>query len=493
MVTIYYSQTLSGNSPIEVALETQPLQPQTQYYFCVMAINPGGTTYGDIEGFNTSAPLASVNPATEVTLTTARLSATVNGNGYDTRYFFRYGTDPQLTQFTATDELSLSVNNMLTPVNADITGLEPNTRYYFRVVATNQYGESRSPIGDFHTLCGWEITSAKPAGVNALCQSSSPTTYTTSSATASTYQWMVTPSAAGYITGEGATGTMVWSSSFTGTASISVRGFSGVCASMDSEPLEVTVNPNPQPLAISGDNTVCPGSQGIIYAVAGSPASAYDWTATGGQVQHGKSTASAGVSWGLTSGLGSVAVTETVVSTGCSTTSTKPVTISGFPSPEKPSIRVKGVIRILVSSVNASAYQWYRDKVPIPEASKKFYVARQHHGSYAVEIGTGSCKTLSDLLPLTASAKGLEVEPLATVYPNPSRGQVSYEIAVEMEGLMLIRVLDSNGRQVYARKVHKPEFYHSEQLSIPNLQPGVYSIEAVMKGEVVDTQKIVIQ
>jgi hypothetical protein len=169
------------------------------------------------------------------------------------------------------------------------------------------------------------------------------------------------------------------------------------------------------------------------------------------------------------------------------------VTISGFPSPEKPSIRVKGVIRILVSSVNASAYQWYRDKVPIPEASKKFYVARQHHGSYAVEIGTGSCKTLSDLLPLTASAKGLEVEPLATVYPNPSRGQVSYEIAVEMEGLMLIRVLDSNGRQVYARKVHKPEFYHSEQLSIPNLQPGVYSIEAVMKGEVVDTQKIVIQ
>jgi uncharacterized protein (TIGR02145 family) len=493
MVTIYYSQTLSGNSPIEVALETQPLQPQTQYYFCVMAINPGGTTYGDIEGFNTSAPLASVNPATEVTLTTARLSATVNGNGYDTRYFFRYGTDPQLTQFTATDELSLSVNNMLTPVNADLTGLEPNTRYYFRVVATNQYGESRSPIGDFHTLCGWEITSAKPAGVNALCQSSSPTTYTTSSATASTYQWMVTPSAAGYITGEGATGTMVWSSSFTGTASISVRGFSGVCASMDSEPLEVTVNPNPQPLAISGDNTVCPGSQGIIYAVAGSPASAYDWTATGGQVQHGKSTASAGVSWGLTSGLGSVAVTETVVSTGCSTTSTKPVTISGFPSPEKPSIRVKGVIRILVSSVNASAYQWYRDKVPIPEASKKFYVARQHHGSYAVEIGTGSCKTLSDLLPLTASAKGLEVEPLATVYPNPSRGQVSYEIAVEMEGLMLIRVLDSNGRQVYARKVHKPEFYHSEQLSIPNLQPGVYSIEAVMKGEVVDTQKIVIQ
>jgi hypothetical protein len=246
-------------------------------------------------------------------------------------------------------------------------------------------------------------------------------------------------------------------------------------------------------LAITGDNTVCPGSQGIVYTVPSVSDRSYDWTATGGQVQHGKSTASAGVSWGLTSGLGGVAVTETVVSTGCSTTSTKPVTISGAPAPEKPSIRVKGAIRILVSSVNASAYQWYRDNVPIPEASKKFFVARQNHGSYAVEIGTGSCKTLSDLLPLSASAKGLEVEPLATVFPNPSRGQVSYEIAVEVEGLMLIRVLDGNGRQVYTKKVNKPEFYHSEQLSIPNLQPGVYSIEAVMRGEVVDTQKIVLQ
>jgi PKD repeat protein len=154
------------------------------------------------------------------------------------------------------------------------------------------------------------VAAAMPTGSTAECNSNSGVEYTTSgAANASSYAWSLLPEAAGTITGASTTAVVDWDAGFTGTAYISVQGLNDCGTGSFSDELEVTVNQAPSPV-VSGEDVVCSGDIGIIYATPGNTGSNYTWEVDGGTISSGGGSHEISVNWGGP-GTGYVRVTET--------------------------------------------------------------------------------------------------------------------------------------------------------------------------------------
>jgi hypothetical protein len=157
----------SGTQNQAVFINSNNLVANTTYYFRVVAQNQYGISYGSILNFTTTgggnqgtAPVAQTNSASNVTVSSATVNGNINPNGYNTTYWFEYGTNTSLGQTTQFQ--SLGSNSGSLSVNANIYGLAANTTYYFRVVAQNQYGTSYGQILNFQTGNGGGIYGSAP-------------------------------------------------------------------------------------------------------------------------------------------------------------------------------------------------------------------------------------------------------------------------------------------------------------------------------------------
>ncbi|MDD3263023.1 MAG: hypothetical protein PHR61_04190 [Candidatus Absconditabacteria bacterium] len=114
-----------------------------------------------------------------------------------------------------------------------------------------------------------------PSGSTSVCAGTSEG-YSSTSTNATSYQWYLDPVAAGTITdGTTSSPTITWSSSWTGDATITVKGIKDANESPLSDPLTVTVTTVPTKPVITGDPFVKKGSS-IIYT--GSSIGAVNWT-----------------------------------------------------------------------------------------------------------------------------------------------------------------------------------------------------------------------
>ncbi len=124
-----------------------------------------------------------------------------------------------------------------------------------------------------------------PQGETALCAGSNIENYTVSGhSDIFTYQWQLTPSGAGAITGNGNVISLSWSPGFSGQAQLRVREV-GCEASDWSDPLLITVYPSaPQtPFSPSGPVDLCRGTEKTSYSVAGvDNAQGYQWALSRG-------------------------------------------------------------------------------------------------------------------------------------------------------------------------------------------------------------------
>jgi len=85
-------------------------------------------------------PIATTGSATSVTHDSATLNGTVNPNGLSTTYCFEYGTTTSYGTTTPSTDAGDGTSNV--PVSDDLTGLDPDTTYHFRIVAENSAGTS---------------------------------------------------------------------------------------------------------------------------------------------------------------------------------------------------------------------------------------------------------------------------------------------------------------------------------------------------------------
>ena len=85
-------------------------------------------------------PTVTTDPATSVTSTSATLNGTVNPNGSDTTYYFEYGAD---TSYGLTTETIIAGSGTIAiSVNENISDLNPDDTYHYRIRATNNFGTS---------------------------------------------------------------------------------------------------------------------------------------------------------------------------------------------------------------------------------------------------------------------------------------------------------------------------------------------------------------
>ncbi len=155
-----------GTTDVPVAAPVTGLQPGTTYYFQAVATSNGVATPGPIESFMTAAqpviaPAATTGQASNVTGTTATLDGTVNPQGSATTAQFIYGTDATLTTGTTTvpiPALELGTGTADVPVIEPLTGLTPDTTYYYEVQATNPGGTTTGIIESFMTTAQTVVT-----------------------------------------------------------------------------------------------------------------------------------------------------------------------------------------------------------------------------------------------------------------------------------------------------------------------------------------------
>ena len=112
---------------------------------------------------SSSAPMVRTLTATSVTSYGATLNGSVNPSASLTTSLFRYGTDPNLLGASTTLVQSIGGGSSSIPFTVQLTGLQDNTTYYFRLEARNSYGTVVGAILSFTTpLAIFEINGQIP-------------------------------------------------------------------------------------------------------------------------------------------------------------------------------------------------------------------------------------------------------------------------------------------------------------------------------------------
>nr|MBP7804880.1 hypothetical protein [Candidatus Paceibacterota bacterium] len=148
---------VSANATVSGGLSD--LSPLTKYYFRLNAQNQFGTVIGQTLSFTTSgpvspsAPTANTSAATNVTNNAARLNGRINPGSAETTYWFEYSSDSLLGSLigsgTARETVASGTSNV--SVSANISGLQKDSTYYYRLVARNSEGTVRGDIVSFKT------------------------------------------------------------------------------------------------------------------------------------------------------------------------------------------------------------------------------------------------------------------------------------------------------------------------------------------------------
>ena len=136
------------------------LKSNTTYYYRLVSNNSLGTTYGATYSFTTNTnpvpkattPTVHTTNVSNTAQTTVSLNGQVNPNGWQTNYWFEYGKTTKLGNTTSITSVDTSVSlTTLVNVSNPVTGLDPLTKYYFRLNAQNQFGTVTGSTLNFTT------------------------------------------------------------------------------------------------------------------------------------------------------------------------------------------------------------------------------------------------------------------------------------------------------------------------------------------------------
>jgi hypothetical protein len=142
-----------GQGPVALTASLAGLSSATTYYYRVVASNSQGTTFGSVASFTTTGPATGPDAVTlgasSVANTTAVVSGQVNPRRQSTTYTFEYG--PSTSFGTVTPPVALDSANVPEAVSNQLSGLSPNTTYYYRLVASNATATTLGAVQRFTT------------------------------------------------------------------------------------------------------------------------------------------------------------------------------------------------------------------------------------------------------------------------------------------------------------------------------------------------------
>jgi len=150
-----------STSPTPVEATLTALLPAESYCARILATNSAGTTTSETKEFETLEVqptqifAAFVAPRTD---TTARLNGYANPEGAKLTYHFEYSSDGGTTWTALPGGEETSESRTPVVVSAELTGLQPQTTYSYRVTAENPAGGETSQPLSFTTRSTAEVT-----------------------------------------------------------------------------------------------------------------------------------------------------------------------------------------------------------------------------------------------------------------------------------------------------------------------------------------------
>ncbi|HEY3828572.1 MAG TPA: fibronectin type III domain-containing protein [Solirubrobacteraceae bacterium] len=161
--------SLEGQEQLMVSVNFTGLTPASAYDYRVVAKNGTGTTTGAEGTFSTlaaEAPIVEGETISGVSASSAKLEAQINPNYQVTAYKLEYATNAAFTGATtvvgASSPLPEGFGDQ--PVSFALSGLQPRTTYYLRVVATNGTGPTEGAVQSFTTLATPIVTTGAAQG-----------------------------------------------------------------------------------------------------------------------------------------------------------------------------------------------------------------------------------------------------------------------------------------------------------------------------------------
>lgn len=143
---------ISGNASTYVTIKLTNLIPGTTYHYRLKAENSLGTTYSSDMTFTTlgQTPVASVQNVSNIHVNTVTLNGSVNPNLLPTTVYFEWGFTTNYGNIIPYIPNSINGSSPLN-ISTNLSGLNPETIYHFRIKATNILGTSYSNDGSFMT------------------------------------------------------------------------------------------------------------------------------------------------------------------------------------------------------------------------------------------------------------------------------------------------------------------------------------------------------
>jgi DNA-binding beta-propeller fold protein YncE len=140
----------SGTSDALASADLSGLEAGATYHWRVVAANAAGAVNGVDQTFPT-VPAAGIDSVTisNVTATSATVHAQINPLGDDTTYHFEWGTTTAYGNSIPIPDADIGSGSSDVAVSQQLEGLQPNTTYHVRVVATNSVGTAYSPDHTF--------------------------------------------------------------------------------------------------------------------------------------------------------------------------------------------------------------------------------------------------------------------------------------------------------------------------------------------------------
>jgi hypothetical protein len=145
----------SASADEPVSQNITGLLPNTTYHFRLSAQN-GGPAVTTADRTFTTPPIGPAPPTAAVSAPAAvaggfKLEGAVNPDGVDTKYHFEFGTTTAYGTSLPAPDADIGAGEVAVPVSQEVSGLQPNTTYHYRVVANNAEGPGVSLDQSFTT------------------------------------------------------------------------------------------------------------------------------------------------------------------------------------------------------------------------------------------------------------------------------------------------------------------------------------------------------
>lgn len=160
---------ISGNGVHPVTADLSGLAQGSMYHYRLVVASAQGTVVGRDRSFRPQGPATiSGTVVSQVNTDGARVTASVDPNGGDTSFRVEYGLnncDLSACLSAPSPEITLSDPLGVQTASVVLSGLEPDSSYHFRLVATNSFGEA---LGKEDILRTYAVESTDDACPNAL-------------------------------------------------------------------------------------------------------------------------------------------------------------------------------------------------------------------------------------------------------------------------------------------------------------------------------------